>query len=221
MYGTALLLTLAQTDQLQNFPADYQTRCAELGYASRPVTAGLPAHYPSHALIISVLHRSPKQENPPGSSVATPRASRTTPSISRWWYSHLLVQLYHLFLPNVEGVERPRPRLPARPTFSGVLQNHLVMLIRRYVVSGCTFPCHASPPAACHQFSLRQRIQVNAHHRLTQIPRHLRQDLRVLVVSRRAHNCLCPLQRVARLEYAGTNKDALRAQAHHQSRIGR
>src|SRR5260370_29004923 len=140
MYGTALLLTLAQTDQFQNFPADYQTRCAELGCASRPVTAGLPAHYPSHALIISVLHRSPKQENPPGSSVATPRASRTTPSISRWWYSHLLVQLYHLIRPNVEGVERPCPRLPARPTFLGALQNHPVMLIRRYVALGCTFP---------------------------------------------------------------------------------
>src|SRR5260370_12496117 len=99
MYGTALLLTLAQTDQFQNFPADYQTRCAELGCASRPVTACLPAHYPSPALIISVLHRSPKQENPPGSSVATPRASRTTPSISPWWHPHLPSHLYHLLLP--------------------------------------------------------------------------------------------------------------------------
>src|SRR6266571_434266 len=153
MYGTALLLTLAQTDQFQNFPADYQTRCAELGCASRPVTAGLPAHYPSHALIISVLHRSPKQENPPGSSVATPRASRTTPSISRWWYSHLLVQLYHLIRPNVEGVERPCPRLPARPTFSGALQNHPVMLIRRYVASGCTFPLHHHPRRAINSRS--------------------------------------------------------------------
>src|SRR5436305_10044671 len=133
----ALLLVPAQTDQSQNFPADCQRHCDERECASRPKVVDLPARCPSLLPTISIPHMFPRWGSLLASSVVRLLQSRTTPSICQWWYFHHLVLLYHLNLLFAWVIVQLSLRLPIRPTFSGALQNHPVMLIRQYVACGC------------------------------------------------------------------------------------
>src|SRR5437868_1524726 len=146
MHGMALLLLLAQRDQSQNFPADYQMHSDEHGCASKPTMADLRANYPSREPIKLILRMFPIRGTLPESSVAMAHLSHTTPSTYQWSYSHHLVILYHLNYLNAWVVGQLLLQLPIPPAISSVLQSRPVMLRRRYAA----FLIHMIPFATTH-----------------------------------------------------------------------
>jgi hypothetical protein len=77
------------------------------------------------------------------------------------------------------------------------------------------------PPPSSHLLALRHLIDINPHHRLTQILTNLRQNLRILKVRNSLHNRLRPLRRIPRLKDTRPDKHTITTQLHHQRRIRR
>src|SRR5260370_24474188 len=65
----------------------------------------------------------------------------------------------------------------------------------------------------------RQFIQINAHHRLTQISRDLCDDTRILEVRGGTYDSPGAFQWITRLENARSDKDTVGSRTHHQGSI--
>src|SRR6478735_6761433 len=77
-----------------------------------------------------------------------------------------------------------------------------------------------SPTALGEPVRLRDLVDVDADHGLAEAARHLGDDVRVVVEGRRLDDRLGALGRVAGLEDAGADEDALGAELHHHGGVG-
>ena len=64
-------------------------------------------------------------------------------------------------------------------------------------------------------------LDIQAPHRLTQVPGDFGNDFRVLIVGGSPNDGFGHDRRVARFKYAGADEDTLRAQLHHEGSVGR
>ena len=82
-------------------------------------------------------------------------------------------------------------------------------------------PTNPLPPSPGHLLTLRHPPHIQPHHRLPQPFADLRQHARVLEMRHGLHDGVGPLGRVAALEDAAADEDAVASELHHQRRVRR